>query len=80
MPEATPTRETSLAGKPIQYEIRRSVDAAEPRIDVDIRGVRVTLPRAQRRTRMNYYGRTRCGYSIRNRSTTDTGNWPRPFL
>jgi len=25
---------------------------------------------------MNYYGRTRCGYSIRNRSTTDTGNWP----
>jgi predicted metal-dependent hydrolase len=44
MPEAMPKRETSLAGKPIQYEIRRSADAAEPRIDVDIRGVQVTLP------------------------------------
>lgn len=44
MSEAKPKHETSLAGKPIEYEIRRSADAAEPRIDVDIRGIQVTLP------------------------------------
>ncbi|MDS0261886.1 M48 family metallopeptidase [Haloarcula sp. S1CR25-12] len=44
MSEADAKRETSLAGKSVEYEIRRSADAAEPRIDVDIRGVQVTLP------------------------------------
>ena len=44
MSKGHPKHQTSLAGQPVEYEIRRSPDAAEPRIDVDIRGVRVTLP------------------------------------
>ncbi|MDR5674648.1 SprT family zinc-dependent metalloprotease [Halalkaliarchaeum sp. AArc-GB] len=33
-----------LLGKTVSYEIRRSTDATKPRIDVDINGVRVTVP------------------------------------
>jgi predicted metal-dependent hydrolase len=44
MSEAKPKQQASLAGKTIEYEVRRSPDATEPRIDVDIRGVQVTLP------------------------------------
>lgn len=43
MPE-TSTRSVELLGDSIAYEVRRSDDATEPRIDVDIRGVRVVLP------------------------------------
>lgn len=42
---STPERaETSLAGQPVEYETRRSTEATEPRIDVDIGGVVVVLP------------------------------------
>jgi predicted metal-dependent hydrolase len=37
--------ETTLAGKPVEYRVSRSHDAKEPRIDIDIRGIRVILPR-----------------------------------
>ena len=40
----TATRETTLLGKTVPYEVRRSADATKPRIDVDINGVRVTVP------------------------------------
>ena len=45
MPE-TASRKTTLLGKPVPYEARRSTEATEPRIDVDIQGVRVVLPEA----------------------------------
>lgn len=43
MPE-TDTRETTLLGTSVSYDVRRSQEATEPRIDVDIRGVRVVVP------------------------------------
>ncbi len=43
MPEMA-TRETPLLGKTVSYSVRHSSEATEPRIDVDIRGVRVVLP------------------------------------
>jgi len=45
MPE-TASRKTTLLGKTVPYEARRSTEATEPRIDVDIQGVRVVLPEA----------------------------------
>ncbi|EMA44252.1 M48 family metallopeptidase [Halococcus saccharolyticus] len=43
MSETRP-RETDLLGEAVNYEVRRSNEAGEPRIDVDIRGVVVILP------------------------------------
>ncbi len=43
MPESA-TEETTLLGKRVPYTVRESPDATEPRIDVDIHGVRVVLP------------------------------------
>lgn len=43
MADTTP-HETDLLGDRVAYEVRRSDDATEPRIDVDISGVRVVLP------------------------------------
>lgn len=43
MPEIT-ARETELLGEAVSYDVRRSDDATEPRIDVDIQGVTVVLP------------------------------------
>jgi hypothetical protein len=37
-------RHIDLLGTPIEYEVRRSADASEPRIDVDIQGVTVVVP------------------------------------
>lgn len=37
-------REIELLGETIEYELRRSTEASEPRIDVDIHGVTVVLP------------------------------------
>ena len=44
MSKATRSCETKLAGHPVEYEVRRSGDATEPRIDIDIRGIQVVLP------------------------------------
>jgi len=44
MSKTTQRCETTLAGHPVEYEVRRSEDATEPRIDIDIRGVQVVLP------------------------------------
>lgn len=44
MPE-TALPKIDLLGESVEYEVRRSDEAAEPRIDVDIRGVVVVLPR-----------------------------------
>lgn len=43
MPDATPP-ETDLLGHSVTYEVRRSDEATEPRIDVGIQGVTVVLP------------------------------------
>lgn len=43
MSETAP-RQTTLLGQTVPYETRRSTEATEPRIDVDIQGVRVVLP------------------------------------
>lgn len=43
MPETT-AHEVDLLGESVTYEVRRSDEATEPRIDVDIRGVTVVLP------------------------------------
>lgn len=40
----TDVRETTVGGRAITYEVRRSEDATEPRIDVDIHGVTVVIP------------------------------------
>ncbi|UTF53415.1 M48 family metallopeptidase [Natronosalvus rutilus] len=40
----TQHREINLLGNVIEYEVRRSPDATEPRIDVDIHGVTVVVP------------------------------------
>jgi Predicted metal-dependent hydrolase len=37
-------REVELLGESIEYELQRSKEASEPRIDVDIHGVTVVLP------------------------------------
>lgn len=44
MPKTTNRAETTLAGHSVTYEIRRSPEANEPRIDVDIEGVAIVLP------------------------------------
>ncbi|WP_026190334.1 M48 family metallopeptidase [Halomicrobium katesii] len=44
MSKSKQQRETVLAGRPLEYEVRRSEDATEPRIDIDIQGVQVILP------------------------------------
>ena len=43
MPEAQ-RREIDLLGNVVEYEVRHSPDASEPRIDVDIHGVTVVVP------------------------------------
>ena len=43
MPERA-SREVTLQGEKVAYEARHSDEATEPRIDVDIHGVRVVLP------------------------------------
>jgi predicted metal-dependent hydrolase len=43
MPETTP-REATLGGEKVAFEVRHSDEATQPRIDVDIHGVRVVLP------------------------------------
>ena len=43
MPEAH-SQEVDLLGDTVEYEVRRSTEANEPRIDVDIHGVTVVLP------------------------------------
>ena len=43
MPEAR-SREITLLGESVTYQVRRSEGAAEPRIDVDIHGVGIVLP------------------------------------
>lgn len=45
MPETRP-REIDLLSESVSYEVRRSDEAAGPRIDVDIRSVVVVLPQA----------------------------------
>jgi len=40
----TALHKTTLLGHTVSYEIRRSTKATEPRIDVDMQGVRVVLP------------------------------------
>ncbi len=44
MSETAP-RQTTLLGQTVAYETHRSPEATEPRIDVDIKGVRVVLPK-----------------------------------
>jgi predicted metal-dependent hydrolase len=46
MAKAQP-RKIDLLGNPIEYEVRRSADATEPRIDVDIHGVTVVVPESE---------------------------------
>lgn len=41
------SHEVDLLGTPIEYEVRHSSDASEPRIDVDIHGVAVVLPESE---------------------------------
>ena len=36
--------EVELLGESVEYELRRSTEASEPRIDVDIHGVTVVVP------------------------------------
>lgn len=43
MPEAR-NREIELLGNSVEYQVRYSPDASEPRIDVDIHGVKVVIP------------------------------------
>lgn len=44
MPETAGARELELLGENVSYDVRHSDDATQPRIDVDIHGVRVILP------------------------------------
>jgi len=46
MAKAQP-RKIDLLGNPIEYEVRHSSDATEPRIDVDIHGVTVVVPESE---------------------------------
>lgn len=46
MPEAQ-QRQVDLLGNTVEYEVRRSPDATEPRIDVDIHGVTVVIPESE---------------------------------
>lgn len=43
MPEAA-SRDTTLLGEDVSYEVRHSDEATEPRIDIGMRGVRVVFP------------------------------------
>ncbi|OYR52313.1 M48 family metallopeptidase [Halorubrum sp. Ea8] len=43
MPETAP-RKVTLQGENVAYEVRQSDEATQPRIDVDLHGVRVVLP------------------------------------
>src|SRR6056297_1175120 len=43
------THEIDLLGNAVEYEVRRSADATEPRIDVDIHGVTVVVPETDER-------------------------------
>jgi predicted metal-dependent hydrolase len=43
MPDGQP-REVGMLGRDVEFEVRRSTDASEPRIDVDIHGVSVIVP------------------------------------
>ncbi len=43
MPERA-SREVTLQGETVAYEVRQSDEATQPRIDVDLHGVRVVLP------------------------------------
>ena len=38
------SRNIDLLGNPVEYEVRHSAEASEPRIDVDIHGVTVVVP------------------------------------
>ena len=40
----TQRRDIELLGETVEYDVRRSADASEPRIDVDIHGVTVVVP------------------------------------
>lgn len=40
--------EIDLLGNSIEYEVRQSADASEPRIDVDIHGVTVVVPESEK--------------------------------
>ncbi|WP_407934019.1 M48 family metallopeptidase [Halocatena halophila] len=40
-------REIDLLGIPVEYEVRHSADATDPRIDIDIHGVTVVIPEAE---------------------------------
>jgi predicted metal-dependent hydrolase len=40
-------REIELLGESVEFEVRHSSDATEPRIDVDIHGVRVVVPESE---------------------------------
>lgn len=42
----TQSREVELLGQSVEYELRRSPDAAKPRIDVDIHGITVVVPQS----------------------------------
>ena len=46
MPEMRPaeSRTVEIGGEPLAYAVVRSTDATEPRIDVDMRGVRLVVP------------------------------------
>jgi predicted metal-dependent hydrolase len=46
MAEAQP-RQIDLLGNSIEYDVRRSADASEPRIDVDIHGITVVIPESE---------------------------------
>lgn len=43
MPETCPL-DVNLLGTAVEYEVKKSAEATEPRIDVDIHGIRVVLP------------------------------------
>jgi len=40
-------REIELLGESVEYDVRRSSDATQPRIDVDIHGVTVVIPESE---------------------------------
>ncbi|QZX99392.1 M48 family metallopeptidase [Halobaculum rubrum] len=46
----SPVHEIDLLGESVEYEVRYSPDATEPRLDVDIHGVTVTLPESTEST------------------------------
>lgn len=54
-------REIDLLGNAVEYEVRHSLDASEPRIDVDIHGVTVVVPKVTTFNPQNYSRKTRRG-------------------